>query len=290
MARNAAANPAGNGAGPAVTTNSAAAPTSDASAPDADVVTATNDADADAPKKPRKSRAAKDTDERADKPDGRKRRWREHKIARREELVDGTLAAIRERGREIGMDEIANEIGISKTVLYRYFNDKNDLTNATLERYVETTLAPRIYEAIGAQLDEYNLTRQVVTAYVETVAADPEVYLYVMSSSSGPNRDVVAESERMIAELLAAVLAERLRRLEMDFGGSLPWAYGIVGSVQLATHWWISNKSMSATDLIDYLTMMVWGGIHGVADAGGSPEKFNSVDHPLVDENTVDEK
>ncbi|MBY6367171.1 TetR/AcrR family transcriptional regulator [Rhodococcoides corynebacterioides] len=219
----------------------------------------------------------------AGKPDGRKRRWREHKIARREELVDGTLAAIRARGRSIGMDEIATEIGISKTVLYRYFTDKNDLTNATLERYVETTLAPRIYEAIAVDVDEYNLTRRVVTAYVETVAEDPEVYLYAMSTSSGPNRDVVAESERMIAELLSTVLGERLRRMDMDSGGSLPWAYGIVGGVQLATHWWISNRSMSATDLIDYLTMMVWGGIHGVAEAGGSPARFNSVDHPLVD-------
>lgn len=236
-----------------------------------------------------KSGPKKQSESRTDKPDGRKRRWREHKIARREELVDGTLAAIRLRGRNIGMDEIATEIGISKTVLYRYFNDKNDLANATLERYVETTLAPRIYEAISVELDEFNLTRRVVAAYVETVAEDPEVYLYAMSNSSGPNRDVVAESERMIAELLATVLGERLRRMQMDSGGSLPWSYGIVGGVQLATHWWISNRSMSAEDLIDYLTMMVWGGIHGVAEAGGSPARFNSVDHPLVDDTAVDD-
>ncbi|MDJ0358993.1 TetR/AcrR family transcriptional regulator [Rhodococcus sp. H29-C3] len=218
------------------------------------------------------------------KPDGRKRRWRDHKIARREELVDGTLAAIRLRGREIGMDEIASEIGISKTVLYRYFTDKNDLTNATMTRYVETTLAPRIYTAISEELDEYQLTRAVIAAYVETVATDPEVYLYVMANNAGTNRDVVAESERMIAELLATVLGERLRTREMDSGGSVPWAFAIVGAVQLATHWWISNKSMSAEDLIDYLCMMTWGGIHGVAQADGSPAKFKSQPHPLVDE------
>lgn len=224
-----------------------------------------------------------------EKPDGRKRRWREHKIARREELVDGTLAAIRLRGREIGMDEIASEIGISKTVLYRYFTDKADLTNATMTRYVETTLAPRIYNAISEELDEYDLTRIVIAAYVETVATDPEVYLYVMANNAGSNRDVVAESERMIAELLATVLGERLRAREMDSGGSVPWAFAIVGAVQLATHWWISNKSMSAEDLIDYLCMMTWGGIHGVANVDGSPAKFKSQPHPLVDEKTPEE-
>ncbi|SDD59936.1 DNA-binding transcriptional regulator, AcrR family [Rhodococcus tukisamuensis] len=222
------------------------------------------------------------TDATTDKPDGRKRRWRNHKIARREELVDGTIAAIRARGRDIGMDDIASEIGVSKTVLYRYFNDKNDLTSATMMRYVETILAPRMYAAIGGDMDEYELTRVAITAYVETVASDPEVYLYVMANSAGPNRDVVAESERMIAELLSAVLGERLRLMEMDSGGAVPWAYGIVGAVQLATHWWISNKSMTAEDLIDYLTMMTWGGVTGIAAVAGSPARFKTIPHPLV--------
>ncbi|NLU64694.1 TetR/AcrR family transcriptional regulator [Rhodococcus sp. HNM0563] len=222
------------------------------------------------------------TDTPPTKQDGRKRRWHDHKIARREELVEGTIKAIRTRGHEIGMDEIAAEIGVSKTVLYRYFTDKNDLTTATMMRYVETVLAPRIYSAVSEDLDEYNLARVAIATYVETVAEDPEVYLYVMSNSSSASRDVVADSERMIAELVSAVLGERLRLLEMDSGGSVPWAYGIVGAIQLATHWWISNKSMTAEDLVDYLTMMVWGGITGIAQVAGSPGRFKSRPHPLL--------
>lgn len=64
------------------------------------------------------------------KTDGRKRRWHQHKVERRNELVDGTIEAIRRHGRFLSMDEIAAEIGVSKTVLYRYFVDKNDLTTA----------------------------------------------------------------------------------------------------------------------------------------------------------------
>ena len=180
------------------------------------------------------------------------------------------------------MDEIASEIGVSKTVLYRYFADKSDLTTATMMRYVETILSPRIYEAISGDLDDFELTQASITAYVETVASDPDIYLYVMANGAGANRDVVADSERMIAELLSTVLGNRLREMEMDSGGSLPWAFGIVGGIQLATHWWISNKSMSAESLIDYLTMMTWGGITGIAAVNGSPAKFKSVPHPLV--------
>ncbi|WP_345350356.1 TetR/AcrR family transcriptional regulator [Rhodococcus olei] len=239
---------------------------------------------------PKKTAPDLDTPEVADttleppKTDGRKRRWREHKIARREELVDGTLSAIRARGRDVGMDEIASQIGVSKTVLYRYFNDKSDLTTATMTRWVETVLAPRMYAAIGADMDEYELVRVAIAAYVETVAEDTEVYLYVMANSSGANRDVVAESERMIAEALSAVLGVRLRQMEMDSGGAVPWAYGIIGAVQLATHWWISNRSMTAEDLIDYLSMMTWGGVTGIAAVAGSPARFKSIPHPLLPE------
>lgn len=217
-----------------------------------------------------------------EKTDGRKRRWRDHKIARREELVEGTLTAIRTRGRDVGMDEIASEIGVSKTVLYRYFADKSDLTSATMTSWVGSVLAPRMYAAIGADMDEYELVRVAITAYVDTVAADTEVYLYVMANNSDANRDVVAESERMIAEALSTVLGVRLRQMEMDSGGALPWAYAIVGAVQLATHWWISNRSMSAEDLIDYLVMMTWGGVTGIAAVAASPARFTALPHPLL--------
>lgn len=42
-----------------------------------------------------------------------------------------------------------------------------------------------------------------------------------MSNSASAGRDVVADSERMIAELVATVLGERLQLLEMDSGGSI---------------------------------------------------------------------
>ncbi|MBJ8347830.1 TetR/AcrR family transcriptional regulator [Antrihabitans sp. YC2-6] len=213
------------------------------------------------------------------KPDGRKQRWQEHKVARREELVDGTLAAIRKLGGGIGMDQIAAEIGVSKTVLYRYFTDKNDLTNAAMLRFVEVVLAPRIYEAIGEQLEEYDLVRSAITAYVETISADTDIYRYVMSN--GSDRDALADSERMIADALSVVVGARIASHGLSTAGSVPWSYCIVGGIQLATHWWISNESISADELTDYLVMMVWSSIEGIYRVGGSAEVFNSMSHPL---------
>src|SRR5271169_469534 len=144
------------------------------------------------------------------KPDGRKRRWHQHKVERRNELIDGTIEAIRRRGQYVSMDEIAGEIGVSKTVLYRYFVDKNDLTTAVMMRFAQITLIPNMAAALSSNLDGFDLTRDLIRVYVETVAAEPEPYRFVMANSSASRSKVVADSERIIARMLAVVLRRRM--------------------------------------------------------------------------------
>ncbi len=210
--------------------------------------------------------------------DGRKRRWHQHKVERRNELVDGALEAIRRRGRDISMDEIAAEIGVSKTVLYRYFVDKNDLTTAVMMRFAQTTLIPNMAAALSSNLDGFDLTREIIRVYVDTVAAEPEPYRFVMANSSASKS--VANSERIIAGMLAVMLRRRMQEAGMDTGGVEPWAYMIVGGVQLATHSWMSNPRISSDDLIDYLTMLCWNALCGIVEVNGSLEKFNAQPHP----------
>ena len=214
------------------------------------------------------------------KVDGRKRRWHQHKVDRRNELVDGTLDAIRRRGRDVSMDEIAAEIGVSKTVLYRYFVDKNDLTTAVMMRFAQTTLIPNMAAALGSNLDGYDLTREVIRVYVDTVANEPEPYRFVMANSSASKSKVIADSERIIARMIAVMLRRRMVEVGMDTGGVEPWAFLIVGGVQLATHNWMSNPRMSTDDLIDYLTMLSWSALCGIVEVAGSRDKFLSGPHP----------
>jgi AcrR family transcriptional regulator len=213
------------------------------------------------------------------KMDGRKRRWHKHKVERRNELVDGTIDAIRRHGRFISMDEIAAEIGVSKTVLYRYFVDKNDLTTAVMMRFTQTTLIPNMAAALSSSLDGIDLTREVIRVYVETVAAEPEPYRFVMANSSASNK-VIADSERIIARMLAVMMRRRMQQAGMDTGGAEPWSYLIVGGVQLATHSWMSDPKITSDELIDYLTMLSWSALCGIVEVGGSLEKFREEPHP----------
>jgi AcrR family transcriptional regulator len=214
------------------------------------------------------------------KTDGRKRRWHQHKVERRNELIDGTIEAIRRRGQFVSMDEIASEIGVSKTVLYRYFVDKNDLTTAVMMRFTQTTLIPNMAKALSSNLDGYDLTREIIHVYVATVASEPEPYRFVMANNSAGKNKVVAASERIIARMLAVVLRRRMKAGGLDIGGVEPWAYHIVGGVQLATHSWLLDPRMSVDELIDYLTMLSWSALCGIVEVAGSLEKFRGELHP----------
>jgi len=101
-----------------------------------------------------------------------------------------------------------------------------------------------------------------------------------MSNNSASKSKVIADSERIIARMLAVLMRRRMQQAGMDTRGAEPWAYLIVGGVQLATHSWMSDPRMSRDELIDYLTMLSWNALKGIVEVGGSLEKFREEPHP----------
>ena len=73
--------------------------------------------------------------------DGRSERWREHREARREELIAAVIAVVADLGPEVRMDDITKVSGIAKPVFYRYFNDKSDLFLAVGRTVAEGVVA-----------------------------------------------------------------------------------------------------------------------------------------------------
>src|SRR3712207_1498350 len=96
-------------------------------------------------------RAGKPVEARVETLDGRRSRWTEHRRARREELVAAAVEAVRRAGPDFAVDDVARSAGVSKTVIYRYFSDKDELVDAVLERISGTVLLPRLLGEIAAE-------------------------------------------------------------------------------------------------------------------------------------------
>jgi AcrR family transcriptional regulator len=204
-------------------------------------------------------------DELATPGDGRRRRWEEHKRARREEFVAAALCAIREHGEDVSLDDIAAEAGVSKSVLYRHFHDKADVFRAVLDRIASDLFLPRVATSLLVEQDDQELLRATISSYIGLVVQEPALYRFVFTHNSlGRKGDFVATMEDAIAQALSALMADRLRRAGADSGGAEPWAYGVVGMVQLASHRWVDHPTMSAEALVDYLCTLAWQGLSGV--------------------------
>src|SRR3954470_2141722 len=95
------------------------------------------------------SPAEPDRSEPAPVQDGRRSRWTEHRRARREDLVVAAVEAVRAAGPDFAVDDVARSAGVSKTVIYRYFTDKDELVDAVLERISTVILLPRLLGEIA---------------------------------------------------------------------------------------------------------------------------------------------
>jgi AcrR family transcriptional regulator len=208
-------------------------------------------------------------------PDGRRKRWLGQRQARREEFVAGAMTAVRRHGESTGLDEIAAQTGVSKSVVYRHFTDRADLFAAMLDAIADEVLMPRIAAELGrlgepggGDVTDADTIRRVVRAFVSVVDDEPELYRFALAHAAvGAGGDFVASTERRIALALSALVGDRLRELGLDSGGAQVWAFGVVGMVQLATRRWADERSMSADALVDYLTTIVLGGLTALAQS-----------------------
>jgi AcrR family transcriptional regulator len=204
--------------------------------------------------------------------DGRSKRWADHRERRREDLVDAVIEAIRELGPEPGIDAVAAHAGVSKPVLYRYFEDKSGLWEA-VGRRAATAVVEAVAPAVAAVREERDVVAAAVDAYLAYIEADPHLYRFVVHQRGiARERDVVADAIDTVASGLARILGDRLRALGLDSGPALPWAYGIVGYVQTVGDWWLRHQQpISREALANYVTTFLWGGVTGIRAAADTP-------------------
>jgi AcrR family transcriptional regulator len=208
-----------------------------------------------------------------------------HRAERRTVFVRATITAIRKHGPEVAMEDIAAEAGVSKPILYRYFQDKGDLYMA-VSQHVTQFMRTALLSGLDAGGDPRELLTLVIDTYLRFIQDEPDLYRFVVRRSFPDRpvqRDPVTTNNELIAGTLSTIFRDRLGSLGMDAGGAETWAHAGVGMVQAAGDWWLERRPMSREALRDYLLMMVWGALDGILQAGGSPERMLAGTEPRTD-------
>jgi AcrR family transcriptional regulator len=207
--------------------------------------------------------------------DGRRSRWSAHREQRRAEFVQVALRVLASSGPELPMDAVASAAGVTKPVLYRYFNDKAELVEALGDAGSEL-LFVRLMPAMQSDRPPRERVREAVGAYFAVIDEHPNLYWLLArwpaaepGSTAAQRGNAVQRDKDLIATSLTAILGDHLRACGLDSGAAEPWAYGITGLVQSTGEWWLSRRSMSRLHVVDYVTQLIWAAFSGVLSEAG---------------------
>ena len=123
------------------------------------------------------------TDER---PDGRRQRWQEHNLARRQVIIDAAVAVLERQspGEEVQVQAVALEAGMSRTVIYRHFDDRADLDRA-VQRKICADLGTVMRPALAADGTPEQVIRNLVAALVGWAMEHPVLYWFAERDLAG---------------------------------------------------------------------------------------------------------
>ncbi len=195
--------------------------------------------------------------------------------SRREELLNCAYDAIRINGPGVSMDEIAQVAGVTRVILYRYFEDRRGLKKAITERY-QKEMADFLNEQFqdmqrilmsSNRIDKdilHSVVKNTISRVFDFIQNDPEVYSFVASFYSGQNdSETMTQFAETMSLILANYLGEFLALNKKDTGVAEAWAYAIVGIVHFNSVWWLNRKSVSQMRIVEYVTNLIVNGISG---------------------------
>jgi AcrR family transcriptional regulator len=209
-------------------------------------------------------------------PDGRRLRWTEHRAHRRGAFVAAGAEAVDRFGPAASAEQIAGVAGVSRTVLYRYFRDREDLRQAIADHVVRAVLdsvLPKL--AIRPDATPHEIIRSAVAVIVGWLDEHPNLYHFLRSRRTGASLDAV---EGTLADNVAMLLKTMMIIFGIDSEQAEPGAYGIVGFVESIGSWWLEHRTMSRDRLTDLITVGVWHLLDGTAREFGVELGF---DDPL---------
>ena len=207
--------------------------------------------------------------------DGRQARWREHNERRRRQILDAAVAVLEEHepGAELHVQQIAARAGLSRTVLYRHFSDREDLDRA-LQRRILDGLWAELLPAVTLSGTAPEIIRRIIRTYVGWAVAHPALHLAADHDvdDDGPLQQGMERLGTQIADVLGiAALALDAEPTSDELAALDPLVFGLVGAVFGAVRRWLTRteRHLSAEALAELTTRSVWFVIDGHARSLG---------------------
>lgn len=179
---------------------------------------------------------------------------------RRRQIVEAAARVFSEHEPgEVSFELIADEAGVSRSLVYSYFGDRGSLFAAAYNHEMERLDAEidRALESLGS--DRERLAR-AVAAYLGFAWRHRSSWELIASASSSRHpavREAIqARTDRIAASITGAPAARLLVR-------------GVIGMLEAAAIHTLENDDVDPEGLAELLTQIIWDGVSSLEGDGG---------------------
>lgn len=209
--------------------------------------------------------------------DGRQARWDKHNLERRQSILSAAIAVIEaeEPGVEVHVQQIAERAGLSRTVVYRHFNDRADLDRAVQTEILDE-LSGLLLPSVTLDGTIPQIVERIVATYVGWAVAHPALHRLAEQDSSRDGTGPLQQGIARIAEQVAILIVTAIDSLEVEISAEQraaidPLVFGLVGAILGAVRRWMSKPERvpAANVLVELTTQSVWYILRGHAACFG---------------------
>jgi AcrR family transcriptional regulator len=183
---------------------------------------------------------------------------------RRAQLLAAAQRVFAENGyHAAAMDEIAEEAGVSKPVLYQHFPGKLDLYIALLESHVDD-LVGRVKGALDSTTENRQRVPATVAAFFDFVHNDAGAFRMVFESDLRGEPAVQEAVDRATSASVEAITETITADAGLDEDKARLLAVGLVGMSQVSARYWLQhNQSISKEEAVALTANLAWRGVGG---------------------------
>ena len=199
--------------------------------------------------------------------DGRQLRWERHNAERREAILAAAIEELNGNppGTEVHVADIAKRAGLSRTVLYRHFEDRADL-----DRAVQTQILDGLWRDLlpGIGLEggtAREIIHRILDSYVGWAVRNPSLHQFVEIDTSPDGSGPLQRGLEFIAGQVSAVIEVAVNLLQVELSPDEeaaldPLVHGIVGMVFGSVRRWAfrPERAPDRGPFVDLMTETVW--------------------------------
>jgi AcrR family transcriptional regulator len=201
--------------------------------------------------------------------------------ARKAQLIQIGRAVFARRGYEgASVEEIAEQAGVSKPIVYEHFGGKEGLYGAIVDEEV-AQIVDRITAAITAGSPRERL-EQAVLAFLAYVNERPDAFAVLLRDApSSQRRGKMPALMYELADRVGGIFTEQFRRAGYDAKAAPIYAHALVGMVAFVGQWWTESRRAPTMEAVaSHVAALAWMGLRHLprlpaplVGPGGSPRR-----------------